>query len=136
MKIIEDLIKMLLSLLFKNAFKRTTVSQKTESLVKTDWKKVEGLLKTGGPSNFKQALITADRALDNSLRDVFPGESMGERLKAAKDRFDPTTYNKIWEAHKIRNASVHEAGFEPPYYVVQRAVESLKEGILELGVRL
>ena len=127
----------LFDLLFKgNIFGRTTVSRDTEDRIKIDWEKINQLQKLGGPSNLRQALITADRTLDNVLKELYKGESMGERLKEAKDRFDRPTYNLIWDAHKIRNSLVHEAGYEPPYYVVNKAIDDLRSVIASFGVSL
>ncbi|KKU51060.1 MAG: hypothetical protein UX73_C0008G0001, partial [candidate division WWE3 bacterium GW2011_GWC1_47_10] len=64
------------------------------------------------------------------------GDVMADRLKAAKTRFDIVTYNKIWEAHKVRNALVHESGYEPPYYVLTEAVEHLRRGLERLGINV
>ena len=115
-------------------YKRTSVSGESEASIKTDWEKINGLLKAKGPSNFRQALITADRSFDTALKDVSNGETMGERLKNVKERFDRYTYNDIWEAHKLRNSLVHEAGFEPPYFVVEKAIGDLKKALEVLGV--
>lgn len=132
-----DLYK-ILSSLFSAAFgaRRYTVSQATEDKIKRDWANIDTLLAQKGASQLKQALITADKTLDNVLKDLFAGETMAERLKAAKDRFDPVVYNKIWEAHKIRNNLVHEAGYEPPYFVLTEAVGKLRSGLRALGVRV
>ncbi len=118
------------------ASRRHSVSAQTESKIKNDWVSVQLALQQKTPSQLKQAVITADRALDSALRDVFPGETMGERLKLAKDRFDVVTYNKIWEGHKVRNALAHEAGYDPPYYVLSGAIENLKRGLVALGVKI
>lgn len=118
------------------SYSRTTVGQQTEDLIKRDWEKVEIALREKNPAQLKQAMIKADKSLDNALKDIVPGDTMGERLKEAKDKFDPHTYNKVWEAHKVRNALVHESGYEPPYYVLTQSIESLKNGLYVLGVRL
>jgi hypothetical protein len=117
-------------------FLRGSVSAVTEEKIKKDWESVALLLAQKSPSQLRQALIVADRALDNALKDFIPGETMGERLKNAKDKFDWATYQKIWEAHKVRNNMVHEAGYEPQYYIVTEAVETLKQALISLGVRL
>lgn len=130
----------LLSWLFGKSFgRRTSVSQKTEDLIKRDWEQIGVLLDQKGPSQLKQALIKADKSLDNALKDMFDGDVgdvMADRLKAAKTRFDIVTYNKIWEAHKVRNALVHESGYEPPYYVLTEAVEHLRRGLERLGINV
>jgi len=112
------------------------VSLPTSRKIKEDWEKVQELLKLGGPSQLRQALITADKLLDNALKEVVAGESMGGRLKNARDVFDRYQYQTIWEAHKLRNNLVHEVGFEPPHFVIKEAVATIKDSIVKLGVSL
>ncbi|HPD73987.1 MAG TPA: hypothetical protein P5014_01205 [Patescibacteria group bacterium] len=122
--------------LFKKSIKRKIITVETREKVQRDWKNVEILLSQKGPSQLRQALITADKSLDNALKDIFDGETMGERLKNAESFFERDQYNRIWEAHKVRNNLVHESGYEPPYFVVTKAVQDLKEGLEKLGVRV
>ena len=130
-----DLYK-IISSFFPAIFRRYYVSQNTDAKIKKDWQKINDLLKQKGASQLKQALITADKTLDNALRDVASGDTMAERLKAVKDKFDIITYNKVWEAHKIRNNLVHEIDYEPPYFVLIEAVEKLRIGLGVLGVKV
>ena len=113
-----------------------SVSIDTERKIKGEWDKIGVLTKGTNPSQLRQALISADKTLDNALRDMVPGESMGERLKNAKEKFDKYTYRKIWEAHKMRNNLVHESGFEPPHYIVKEAISDLKDSLYKLGLKL
>ena len=113
-----------------------SVSQETVRKVTSDWENISVLLKQKGTSQLKQALITADKSLDAVLKEIVPGETMGERLKNAVDKFDRPTYNRIWDAHKLRNSLVHEAGFEPAYFMVTEAVANLKEALYKLGVNV
>jgi len=106
-------------------------------LVKQEWLEIGQLLKLGDPSGRKEALIRADRVLDLILKRVSTGETMGERLKNAEKIFsDYAIYDQLWKAHKMRNALVHEAGFEPPHYVVGRAIEQIRNGLVALGIKL
>lgn len=130
------MLDFLLKLISPTNSRRHSISQQTESKIRMEWQNIQNLLKGKSPSQLRQALISADKCLDNALRDVVEGETMGERLKNAKNKFDPTTYNKIWEAHKVRNNLVHEAGYEPPYYVVTQAIDSLRNGLIVLGLRV
>jgi len=129
-----NLIKKLLT--GTSARSRYSVSPETEQKIQMDWENIQVLLKQKSPSQLRHALITADKSLDNALRDVIEGETMGERLKNAKARFDPVIYNKIWEAHKVRNSMVHESGYEPPHFIVTEAIENLRRGLNTLGVRV
>lgn len=116
--------------------KNRYVSPKTEEKIQAEWAKISELVKQGSPSQLRQALISADRSLDTALRDIIEGETMGERLKNAKDRFTETTYNKVWKAHKLRNNVVHEAGFEPPHFAIKEAIDDLKSGLESLSVKI
>ncbi|HBY10119.1 hypothetical protein A2473_00440 [candidate division WWE3 bacterium RIFOXYC2_FULL_42_13] len=113
-----------------------SVSQETVRKITADWENISVLLKQKGPSQLKQALIMADKSLDAVLKEMVPGETMGERLKNAVEKFDRPTYNRIWDAHKLRNSLVHEAGFEPAYFMITEAVANLKEAIYKLGVNV
>ncbi len=117
-------------------FFRTTVTPETEAKIKADWLKINQLVTLGKPSNLRDALITADRSLDTALKELVTGENLGERLKNASQKFDRTQYNLIWEAHKMRNALVHESGFEPPYFVLKKAIEDLRAALVVLGIRV
>ena len=119
-----------------SGYGRSSVSQPTEEKIRKDWENIKILASSKSPSQLRQSLITADKTLDNALKDIFSGETMGERLKNAKGRFDEITYNKIWEAHKVRNNLVHETGYEPPYYVLIESIEKLRAGLQALGVRV
>lgn len=113
------------------------VSVETARSIKMDWRNIEVLLQGRQPSQLRQALITADRALDTALRDVVEGEKMGERLKNSRPLYEKwETYDSLWKAHKVRNALVHESGYEPPYYVVEESINNLKKGLNALGVNL
>lgn len=112
------------------------VTLDTERKIQADWKKISEFLATRQPAQIRQALLIADRSLDAALKEVVAGETMGQRLKNARDYFDRDMYNKIWEAHKIRNNLVHEADYDPPYYVVGDAIATLKSGLSKLKVNL
>lgn len=127
---------MFLDYLFGKKVGGKIITVETRNNIDKDWKNVVVLLSARGPSQLRQALITADKSLDNALRDIVPGETMGERLKSAESKFDRDLYNKIWEAHKVRNNLVHESGFEPPYFVVTQSVENLKKGLQALGINI
>ena len=99
--------------------------------------RVEELVKIGQSSQLRQAVIKADNVLDLALRRLTTGTAMGERLKNAREYFkNYAVYQGLWEAHKVRNALVHEADYEPTHYVVKGAVAKFKRGLEVLGVKL
>lgn len=127
---------MFLDFLFGRKTSKRGIGVETRNNISRDWKNIAILLGQKGPSQLRQALITADKCLDNALRDVVNGETMGDRLKNAQKMFDWDLYNKIWEAHKVRNNLVHESGYEPPYFVITQSVDNLKKGLEVLGLKL
>lgn len=118
---------------YKNQVRRGGVRPQTQKMIQNDLRNVDTLMQGKSPSQLRQALITADKALDNALRDVVSGENMGERLKNAYTLFDKNLYNQIWSAHKMRNALVHESGYEPPHHMITVGVNNLKKGLKSLG---
>jgi len=65
------------------------------------------------PSDWKIAIIEADKAIDMALeKKGFQGTSLGEKLKQMVPADLPEVYEELWEAHKIRNRIVHEPEFE------------------------
>ena len=105
--------------------------------IRGEWQSIEQLLKLGDPSGRKEALIRADKLLDYALKRLARGETMGERLKIAQKLFSSwPVYDALWKAHKMRNALVHETGFEPPHYTIKTAVGQIETGLRDLGVNL
>lgn len=115
---------------------RYNLSSADEEQTRISWQKVEELLSLGKPSQLKQAVIEADKIVDYILTRLVTGTGLGDRLKAARDLFNRDVYNSLWEAHKVRNALVHESSYEPPYYVCKEAVNKFKEAILSLNIRI
>jgi len=119
---------------FGSGWGRSSVSSASEARIRDDWKKINAAIASKSPAQLRQALIMADRSLDAALKDISDGESMGERLKSAENRFDRYLYSNIWGAHKIRNNLVHEAGFEPPHFILTENITVFKEALRALGV--
>lgn len=127
----------ILDFLFKGSgFGRRSVSPMMQNRISMDWKHIDTQLRGGGPSQLRQALITADKTLDSALKDLVNGETMADRLKNAQTMFDKVLYDKVWKAHKMRNALVHEAGYEPTHDMLRTSVNTLREAIIKVGVRL
>ena len=118
---------------YRRPVRKGSVKPQTIKMIQNDMRNVDVLLQGKSPSQLRQALITTDKALDNALRDLVSGETMGERLKNAYTLFDKTLYNQIWSAHKMRNALVHESGYEPPHHMVTGGINNLKKGLRSLG---
>ncbi len=112
------------------------VKPATRDNVIQEWNNIGILVRSKGPSQLRQALLSADKTLDNVLRDKVFGENMGERLKNAKDLFTKEDYDRIWAAHKMRNALVHESGYEPIQSMLITGIEVFRKAVNTLGVRV
>lgn len=74
---------------------------------------INKMLNSESPSDWKVAIITADKNLEKALeKKGYVGDTMGEKLKEMVPADLPDVYEEVWEAHKIRNRIVHEPDFE------------------------
>jgi biopolymer transport protein ExbD len=77
-------------------------------------------------SEVKDSLIEIDKLLDYLLKNKkVNGETLGERLKNSKNIFSKKDYNEIWNAHKLRNALVHEVENQISMKQIQSASKTL-----------
>ena len=90
------------------------------------------MMTAGGPANYKQSIMEADKLVDMVLKTKVPGETMGERLKNSRNLFSKETYDSLWTAHKIRNRIAHEAEFEGLNSDATLAVRNFEKALKEL----
>lgn len=101
--------------------------------IETKWREIEELMKLGRPSNFSRAVLEADKMLDHLLKGHrLPGLTMGDRLKAGRQKFSKEAYNAAWQAHKVRNELVHNSQFELLDYHARETIANFKKAIDEL----
>ncbi|MBE2279032.1 MAG: hypothetical protein IAE91_01455 [Ignavibacteriaceae bacterium] len=82
-----------------------------KSTAKTSLYSAENKMKSNNYYEVKDSLVELDKLLDFILKSkMIRGETLGERLKNAKNIFSKSDYNLLWEAHKLRNQLVHEVG--------------------------
>lgn len=81
----------------------------------------------------KSAVMEADKLLDYVFRaKKIKGETMGERLKNAKNLFKWTDYQNIWEAHKLRNKIAHDIEFNPSVKELEEKYNFLRKALKSL----
>lgn len=98
------------------------------------WGDIQTSIGLGGTTHFGSAVVAADKLLDYVLRQKgYPGDTMGERLKAAKDDIAPAIYHNTWQAHKLRNQLVHEVDHQVMSYEAKDAIKSFEAVLRELG---
>jgi hypothetical protein len=103
--------------------------------VATRWTDIQTSIGLGGATHFGSAVVAADKLLDYVLKQKgYAGDTMGERLKSARDDFSQTTYNNVWEAHKLRNQLVHELHGEVLSWQAKEAIGTYEQALREMGV--
>jgi len=118
-------------------YSRLSLSQFDLRKIADEWARVEELVKLGKPAHLRQAVIKADNLLDYALSRLTSGKTTGERLRNARPYFkDFAIYQALWQAHKVRNALVHEADYEPTHTVIRDAIAKFKRGLEALGAEL
>lgn len=88
------------------------------------WLDVEAKINSVNPSDWRLAILEADILLDDMVKQMgLPGDSLGERLKAADASFFGTL-EAAWSAHKIRNNIAHQGtAYDLSYSEARRAID-------------
>src|SRR3989338_5782527 len=115
---------------------KKAVKEKREGIdfdqFKDGWQGVLGHLNSDNESDWKLAIIEADKLADNLLiQKGYKGESMAERLTSV-EKDELKSIDLLWEAHKIRNRIAHKTGFKLSHPEATRAVSYYKESLEEL----
>jgi hypothetical protein len=114
------------------ALTRRGNSRLNQQKYRVEWLKLENSLDRKNPATYQMAIMTADKLLDQAMRESgLTGDTMAERLKAAKSKF--TDVNKVWTAHKLRNRIVHETDVKITTLTAKKALYVYKKSLKELG---
>ncbi len=97
------------------------------------WGEISKHLASTNESEWKFAIIEADKLVDDTLRtNSFGGETMGERLMNIQSG-QLQTLQGLWEAHKIRNRLVHDTNYFLRYAEAKKVIVLYEETLRELG---
>ncbi len=98
------------------------------------WKHVLALIESPHESDWRQAIIEADIILYDALEhDGYPGESVGEKLKAVDPR-KIASLQEAWEAHKVRNDIAHQgSAYELSDTLAYRTIQRYETVLREFG---
>lgn len=108
------------------------LSAADKSLVHVKWHEVERKMQKGGQTNFRQAILEADKLVDYCLKELGTrGETMGERLRHGQKRF--SDYQGLWTAHKVRNQLVHELDRDILSFEAKKTIERFRTALTDLG---
>lgn len=95
-----------------------------------DWRTMQKQL--GSKDTWKQAIIDADRLLDEALKKRrFPGKSMGERLTKAQRLLSDN--ESVWYGHKLRNKIESESTMKLKEKDVRQALIGIRQALKDLG---
>jgi len=112
---------------------RRKLSSEEIARVKKGWREVEELVKLGGPSRLRHAVIKADKLLGYVLTAKTGQEATASALKASKELFFTwEVYDGVWKAHKLRNMLVHDIKYEPLSPALMHAIKRFRIAIREV----
>lgn len=109
---------------------RSTSDSPWKKQLKKSLAKSSPLINSNNANNLKQLVVETDKSLDFAMKNLrVEGDTMGDRLKNANKLFNKALYNKIWEAHKLRNKIAHEFDFNPEVKILKKSYYDLRKGI-------
>jgi len=113
-------------------FRGTDVPTFPKSKMYRKWKVIQKRMQTGQDSNYKLAVIEADKILDNILESAgFPGKNMGERLQNMTSAH-LSNLEDILEAHELRNKIVNNMELELEFSQAEQAIKAYSAALDEL----
>lgn len=99
---------------------------------KDSWQGVLIHINSNNESDWKLAIIEADKLADNLLiQKGYKGDSMAERLTSI-EKNELRSIDLLWEAHKTRNRIAHKTGFKLSHHEATKAISYYKEALEEL----
>jgi len=82
----------------------------------------------------KLAIIEADKLVDSVLRRAkIRGETFADRLRKVEKLVPYSSYQQMWEAHKVRNELVHEVGHDAHISNPDEVLRKIKNFLIALG---
>ncbi len=107
-------------------------SQLNVEKYRKDWLAIERQLVKNQEATYHLCILNADKLLDQALKQRgFKGETMGERMVAAKALWKNA--NNTWTAHKLRNQIAHEPNVNVSYDTARRALAVFKQSLKDVG---
>jgi len=117
----------------KKAGERIKVISPQEEL-NNNWKEIQTLVGSSHPSDWNMAILCADAGLNDILNHLgYEGTTMAERLAVV----DPTklrSIDRIWSAHRLRNAIAHDPLQQHTRETILHALQSYEIAFQELGI--
>ena len=97
-----------------------------------NWQDVLDHLNSANESEWKLAIIEADKIIDDLLvQKGYQGESLAERLNMI-DKKNMKSFDLLWEAHKVRNRIAHKLDFRINRNEALRVISYYEEALKDL----
>lgn len=100
----------LLTLPFRRGDKRTSgISEADKQYIAEKRQEIEQMMMSDNAYELKHAVIEADKLVDHILKAKgYQGATFADRLRSAESYMDSAMYQRLWEAHKVRNQIAHQ----------------------------
>lgn len=99
----------LVSLLFRKKGRKGGLSVEDRNYIIRKRQEIESLLNSENDIKLKHAVMEADKLVDFILRKKdYRGDTFADRLRSAEQYMDQSTYQNLWDGHKIRNQIAHD----------------------------
>lgn len=99
-----------------------------------NWQGIRGLMNSVNASDWNMAILRADAQLDDTLAHLgYDGDTLADRLKIV----DPTklqSMDRVWSAHRLRNAIAHDPLQQYTREMMMHALESYEIAFKEIGM--
>ncbi|TSC91777.1 MAG: hypothetical protein CEN90_241 [Parcubacteria group bacterium Licking1014_17] len=103
------------------------------TLKQGSWEAIKAKAQSYNEAEWKIAVIEADKFVDDALKAAgYQGETMGERLILIKPG-NLVSLQELWDAHKLRNLIVHDAGFSLKHNQAVVAVNVFEKVLKEIS---
>lgn len=100
--------------------------------IEKQWQKIKKKLENNTDSEWKLAVIEADKLMNNILNRMgFEGETLGDRLKNLSVTSLPNI-EEIKEAHKIRSNIVHDPSYRLNLEEAKKTVAIYEKALIDL----
>ncbi|OGD32573.1 hypothetical protein A3C91_01720 [Candidatus Azambacteria bacterium RIFCSPHIGHO2_02_FULL_52_12] len=122
----------------KMSFYSGMFSSKKESMRKDmillEWEKIKNRMATMRESEYKFAIIEADKLFDILLQKMdYKGKDMNARLSQI-DSAQLSSVQGVWESHKVRNMLAHDPNYQISFTDAQRIIVNYERAFAELGI--
>ena len=99
-----------------------------------DWQKIDALADTTNVHQAAQAVSQADRFFDHVMQLVGArGLTFADRIRSVESKLNHSTYQAVWDAHKLRNQLAHEHGMTVTVSDAKRVLNQFRVAARELG---